>query len=235
MGRAEASLPGYWFPVLLIGLLVALSLPLSMLKSPSSPQGIAVFAKVAYPTVTAAMYLGGGSGNPPFPFPLGWYWLGVLVTGSLLTVFWCRRLDRRYGTNTPVRGYVIAGLALAAVTVALPSLAWGTPIPDGPGSGAFTWLTAFWEDGTFALLGVSVNLAIYAWLSRSRALASITVAYTAAVVLAAWLEISQVVFLPTLSPVADPAVLLPVAVLTLAGIGAASVAGLRSLRTSHPS
>lgn len=113
----------------------------------------------------------------------------------------------------------------------MPLTAWGTQWPDNPNSGALTWLNAFWELGTFALLSVSVNLAICARLRRSRALACITITYTFATGPAAWLELRQVAFLPALSPVTDPAVLLPAAILTLAGAGAATMTGLRA-RTS---
>ena len=58
--RAAAGRPGYWFPLLLFGGLAALSLPLSALASPQLPTGITVYA-ITYPTVTQAMYLGGGT------------------------------------------------------------------------------------------------------------------------------------------------------------------------------
>jgi len=90
VGRRAAGRPGSWFPLLLAGGLAALSLPLSVLASPRLPAGYAVLTAVIYPTVTQAMYLGGGSSNGPFPFPLGWYWLGVLVACWLLTAAWYR-------------------------------------------------------------------------------------------------------------------------------------------------
>ena len=70
---------GYWFPLLLFGGVAALSLPLSVLGSPRLSTGYAVLSVEVYPTITQAMYFGGGSATRPFPFPLGWYWVGALV------------------------------------------------------------------------------------------------------------------------------------------------------------
>ena len=221
--------PGrYWFPLLLFGGLAALSLPLSVMFSPPPPRGIALFSRAAYPTVTQAMYLGGGSSTGPFPFPLGWYWVGVLVAGSLLTAAWYRWQDRRAGTRTPLRGYLATGLALAAAAAALPSLAWGAPV-DGLYAGGWTWLDASWRLGTFVLLAVAAGLGMLAWISRSRTLAVTTVAYTAAVCLAGWVDLQQAIFLPAVSPGGDSAALLPAAVLLLAGLSALAVTSLRAL------
>src|SRR5258708_3369829 len=204
------------------GVLAALSLPLAVLGSPSPPMGIVVLTKVVYPTVTAAMYLGGGFSNPPFPFPLGWYWVGALPAGPLFTAAWYRWRARSYGRRTPLRGCLAAGLALAVAAAALPTLAWGAPIPDGPDLGGWAWLDAFWRLGIFALLGVAVNLGMLARIGRSRALGVITVIYTAAVCLAGWLDLRQVMFLPAFYPYGDPAALLPAAVLLVAGLGLAA-------------
>lgn len=84
----RAVTQGYWFPLLLFGGLAALSLPLSVLASPRPPTGLVVLTRDIYPTVTQAMYLGGGFATGPFPFPLGWYWAGALVAGLLLTAAW---------------------------------------------------------------------------------------------------------------------------------------------------
>ena len=75
----RAVTQGYWFPLLLFGGLAAFSLPLSVLASPRPPTGLVVLTRDIYPTVTQAMYLGGGFATGPFPFPLGWYWAGALV------------------------------------------------------------------------------------------------------------------------------------------------------------
>jgi hypothetical protein len=135
-----------WFPLLLFGGLAALSPPLSALASPRPAAGVALLTREIYPTVTQAMYFGGGSASGPFPFPLGWYWVGVLLSGLLITTAWYRWQDRRTGRGTPARGYLVTGLVLAAVTAALPLLAWGTPVSAaGPGLNAWSWLDSFWR------------------------------------------------------------------------------------------
>jgi hypothetical protein len=229
--REAAGRPGYWFPLLLFGGLAALSLPLSALASPPLPTGITVLA-ITYPTVTQAMYLGGGTPAAPFLFPLGWYWVGVLVAGLLVTAAWYRWRDRRGGSRTPLGGYLVSGLALAAVTAALPLLAWGKPVQMGaPGMQAWTWLDAFWRLGTFALLAVAVSLAVLARIGRSRTLAVVTLVYTAAVCFAGWHDLRQPVILPVFYPSGDHAVLLPAAVLLLAGLGTMLATALETLRS----
>lgn len=224
--RVAAGGPGHWFPLLLFGGLAALSLPLSALAAPRPPAGITEVT-IAYPTVTQAMYLGGGTPAGPFPFPLGWYWVGVLVTAA-----WYRWRDRRGGSRTPLGGYLVSGLALAAVTAALPLLAWGKPVPVGdPGMHAWTWLDAFWRLGTFALLAVAVSLGVLARIGRSRALAIVTAVYTVSVCFAGWHDLRQPVILPVFFPPGDRAVLLPAAVLLLAGLGTTLAAALQKLRS----
>jgi hypothetical protein len=227
--RTAAWPPGrYWLPLLLFGGLAALSVPLSTLKAQgwSGESGI-FFSPTNYPSLTQTMYLGSGSDFMPSPFPLGWYWVGVLVAGLLLTVAWYRWLDRRGHSRTPLRGYLAIGLGLAVVTAALPLLAWGKPFPWGTDTGmrAWTWLDAFWQLGTFALLSVAVSLGMLARIGRSRTLAVVTALYTVAVVLAGWEELRQQVLIPAFYPPGDPAVLLPAAILLLAGLGAMLAAG----------
>jgi hypothetical protein len=229
--RAAAGWPGHWFPLLLFGGLAALSLPLSALASPRPPAGIAEFA-IAYPTVTQAMYLGGGAAAGPFSFPLGWYWVAVLVAGLLVTAAWYRWRDRRGGSRTPLGGYLVSGLALAAVTAALPLLAWGKLVHvDGPGMQTWTWLDALWRLGTFALLAVAVSLGVLARIGRSRTLAVVTAVYTAAVCFAGWHDLRQPVILPVSYPSGDRAVMLPAAILLLAGLGTMLATVLQKLRS----
>jgi len=114
-GDFQAARPAYWFPLLLFGGVAALSLPLSVIGSPRPPSGIAVLSAQVYPTVTEAMYFGGGSSTRPFPFPLGWYWVGALVAGLLLTGAWHRRRDRRTGRRALG---IITAVYIAAVGLA---------------------------------------------------------------------------------------------------------------------
>lgn len=223
--------PGYWFPLLIFGGLTALSPPLYVLLSPPLQTGIAVFTRVVYPNVAEAMYLGGGSANPPFDFPLGWYWVGVLVAGFLLTAVWYRWHDRRTEGRTPMRGYLVTGLALAAVTAALPltGLGMSTMTLDPPMQ-AWQRLDVLWQWGLSALLAIAVNLALLAWQTRSRALAVIIAIYAVSVCFVGWFDLQQAIFDPAFFPLGDPTVLLPAAVLLLSGLGALAATGIRLLR-----
>ncbi len=230
-GEQRAGRPGYWFPLLLSGGLAALSLPLYVLVSPPLPTGMAVFTRVVYPNVAEAMYLGGGSANPPFGFPLGWYWVGVLVAGVLLTAAWYRWRDRRTGGRTPLRGYLVTGLVLAAVTAALPLTGLGmSTMTIDPPMQAWQRLDVLWQWGHFALLVIAVDLALLAWQTRSRGLAVITAVYAVAACLAGWFDLTQAIFDPAFLPLGDPTVLLPAAVLLLSGLGALAATGIGMLR-----
>jgi hypothetical protein len=229
--RAAAGPPGHWFPLLLFGGLAALSLPLSALGSPRLPTGISEVA-VTYPAVTQAMYLGGGAAAAPVAFPLGWYWVAALVAGLLVTAAWYRWRDRRGGSRTPLGGYLVSGLVLAAVTAALPLLAWGKQVQvDGPGMQAWIWLDVLWRLGTFALLAVAVSLGVLARTGRSRTLAVVTAVYTAAVCFAGWHDLRQPVILLVFYPSGDRAVMLPAAVLLLAGLGTMLATALQKRRS----
>ena len=234
-GKPAVGWSRSWFPLLLAGGLATLSLPLSALASPRLPTGLVLTLEV-YPTVTQAMYLGGGFASGPFPFPLGWYWVGMLVACVLLTAAWYRWRDRRTGGQTRLRGYLMTGLALAAVTAALPLLAWGTRIDDDSGMRAWAWLNASWRLGTFALLAIAVGLGMLARAGRSRALAVITAIYTAAVCLTGWLDLQRTLSVAAVFyPYGDPGVLLPAAVLLLGSLGILLAAGLHELRSRNRS
>ncbi len=78
---------------------------------------------------------------------------------------------------------------------------------------------------------MAAGLWILARTSRSRALAVITLIYTAAACLAGWLDLQQATGLLASYPYDDPAALLPAAVLLLAGLGTITAAGLCALRS----
>ena len=86
-----------------------------------------------------------------------------------------------------------------------------------------------WRLGIFALLAVAAGLCIPARACRSRALASITLAYTAAVCLTGWLDLQEGTGPPAPYSYSDPAALLPAAVLLAAGLGAMTVASIRAM------
>ncbi|MCX2952765.1 hypothetical protein [Lentzea sp. NEAU-D7] len=115
--RARDDRHGYWFPLLLMGLLTLASLPLSQ----------------ADPVPTDHLLEGGpGWWLDPLmhlrlktevvhPLALSLYWLGALVAGLLATVWWYRWRARRVGVETPTGAYVqVALLGLVAVLFGIP-------------------------------------------------------------------------------------------------------------------
>jgi hypothetical protein len=223
--------PGrYWLPLLVPGMLAVLSVPVSALGSPPLPAGLVAFGPQTHGTVASAMYLGGGSAAGPAPFPLGWDWTGALAVTVAAMIAWLRRCDRLPGTRTAVRGLGITGTVLTVAMAALPVLGWGVPV-GSMSDRTWTWLSALWLQGTFALVSVCVLVAILAWMLRSSALAIITVACAAAAGLAGWLEARQAAIMPLqFYPVGDAAALLPGTVLTLAGLTAGAIASARARR-----
>lgn len=222
----------YWVPLLLPGVLAVLSVPLSVLGSPSLPVGIVVLVGQEYGSVTSAMYLGGGSAAGPSPFPLGWFWTAALAVTVAASLAWLRSGDRRLGTRTPLGIFGLTGVALTAMTAALPLLGLGTPVSGGSYE-LWTWLDALWLQGTFALASVIVLLVILAWQLRSRALAVITMVCAVAIGLAGWFEVTEAGLMPLLfHPYGDPAAVLPGTTLTVAGLAAGAVARARRQRAA---
>jgi hypothetical protein len=88
---------------------------------------------------------------------------------------------------------------------------------------------AAWPQGR----GRDIDHAVPGRISRSRALAVITLIYTAGVCLAGWLDLQQANGRAAPYPFADPPALLPAAVLLLAGLGTMTGAGLRALRSPN--
>jgi hypothetical protein len=215
---------GLWVAVLVPGALAAAALPLSALGAPPPQNGL--FLVPRQDTLTRALYLRGGAAVGPANFPLGWYWTGVLAVSVLATAVWCRRRDRVAGRPGRLRGYLAAGAVLVVVTAALPLLGWRTSAVSLGDTAA--WLGALWQQGTFALLAIAVTLGILARARRRRGLAVVAVVCAAATLLAGWVE-AQPTVAPLYYPKADPAVLLPAAMLLVAAAISLLTAAVRRL------
>jgi hypothetical protein len=216
--RTRAVRHGYWFPLVLFGLLTCGAAPL--------------YVAAARPRVTSGAYatdrgpvllsgsLPGGDG-----FYIGWYWAAALVGGYLLTVVWYRWHARRAGVATPARGYLITGVVLTVLVLAIPPLTmrahvlWLVWLPFGD----------VWIRGTLAFLIIAIGLWVLARAERSRALAAIALVYTAAALLSSLYNVENIVFRLGWNPgrsafawqlTALPNVLLPAAILLVAGCAA---------------
>jgi hypothetical protein len=179
--------PAYWFPLALFGVVVALSVPLYALQLSRAPMasGWAAYAPLtrtvfwssAHSSFSALLYPDGG----PLGIAEGWYWAAALAGVFLVTAVWYRRAERRTGSGGPGLGYLITGLVLTAAVTAVPLLV--MPRVSLP---AWLWLSSQWDSGTFALLIIAVGLWILARRARSRLLAIVALAYTAAALVVDW-------------------------------------------------
>lgn len=239
LARAGAARPGYWLPLLLFGLLTALSGPVSA-QALDQQTGLALLGRDTSWSAAQAFYLGSGP-DALGGFPMGWYWTAALVAGFALTALWYWWRGRHAGSRIPVRAFLVTGLALTALTAALPLLTVPAPALAG-------WLGGQWAAGTYALVIIAVGLCLLAWAERSRALLVIALAYSVPVVLVFWATARMVSYevLPPAGPVdaaysstffvllpfESPVVLLPAAVLLVAGLTA--LGALAIGRRPHP-
>ena len=111
----------------------------------------------------------------------GWYWAAALTAGFGVTGVWYRRAARRVGTGGPRWGYLIIGLMLTAAVTVVPLL-----VMQRVSFPAWLWLDGQWASGTFALLVIAVAIGMLARRARSRPLAAVAVAYTAAALVVDW-------------------------------------------------
>ena len=189
-GNFQVARPACWFPLALFGVIVAMSVPLYAAQLSTS----AFSSWLAYGPLTRTM--SSTSGYGAFYSTLagtlgpdtgltgiaeGWYWAAALTAGFLVTAVWYRRAGRRAGPVEPGRGYLIAGLVLTAAVTAVPLL-----LMPGASFPAWIWLSGQWASGTFALLVIAVALWMLAHQARSRSLAIIALAYTAASLVTDW-------------------------------------------------
>jgi hypothetical protein len=212
--RTRSIRHGYWFPLVLFGLLTCAATPFYILRS--------VPVAKAGPTMT-----GGRLPDPFLPVLSGvagyrlqgylaYYWLAAIVAGLALTAFWYRRNAGRVGLMTPARGFLITGAALTVAALVLPLLSQVTVL---------RFLDRLWPGdlivrGTFPFLIIAAGLCVLAWAERSRALTAITLVYTGTAVLVSLYDINNIGWNLAGIDQALPNVLLPALVLLAAGSGA---------------
>ena len=158
-------------------------------------------------------------------FYIGWYWAVALVGGYLLTLLWYRGTPAGPGVATPARGYLITGVVLTVLVLVIPPLTLVVPALS------WVWLPFgdVWIRGTLAFLIIAAGLWVLARAERSRALAVIALVYTGAALLSSLYNVENIVFRLGWNPgrsafawqlTALPNMLLPAAILLVAGCGA---------------
>jgi hypothetical protein len=226
--RTRSARHAYWFPLVLFGLLTCAAAPLYVsaaeppYASAAIPRAIVSSSQGGEPLVLSGVSIGGSG------FYLGWYWLVALVGGYLLTLLWYRWHARRAGVQTPARGYLVTGVVLTALAVVIP------PLSARAHQLQWLWLVLpgdMWIRGTFAFLIIAVGLWVLARAERSVALVITAAVYTGAALLASLYNVENILFRlgwnpgnADLSLTVLPGVLLPAAVLLIAGAVAGAVA-----------
>lgn len=115
--RARDDRHGYWFPLLLMGVLSLLSLPLS--QADPNPAEHLVDGGPG-PWISPLNHLSLKT-EVVHTLPLELYWLAALLVAVLATVWWYRWRARRVGVETPTGAYVqVALLGLVAVLFGIP-------------------------------------------------------------------------------------------------------------------
>jgi hypothetical protein len=216
--RARATRHAYWFPLVLFGLLTIGAVPLYLVTAGRQPVGVSVS-----PIGTSTIMLG-GMPMAANGFYIAWYWAAALVVGYLLTLLWYRRHARRVGIQTPARGYLITGIVLTVLVLALPPLTRFVP----PLSLIWLPFADIWIRGTFAFLIIAVGLWVLAAAEHSPGLAVTAAIYTGAALLGTLYNVENILFRLGWSPATPfgwrlavlPNVLLPAAVLLVAGLTA---------------
>jgi hypothetical protein len=217
--RARADRHAYWFPLVLFGLITCGAVPFYLQGAPTGQDA---------PSGPALPVLGGVLTHRY----LGYYWLIALLAGVLLTLLWYRRNARRVGLQTPARGYLITVAVFTGLALAIP------PLSQVRSPHSLRWLhhlQLLWPGdltirGTVPFVIIAVGLWVLAWAERSRGLAVIAAAYTAAALLASLYDVENVLFRFGWNPApgqwnltALPNALLPALVLLATGAGAYAV------------
>ena len=172
--RVRRAQRGTWFPLLLLGLVVAGATPFYRLGAP---------AQVTCGQPTLVPGSGGGYRRTCF-VAVGWpafiYWTVALVLAYVLIAGFYVLRARRRGVGARIRPYVAAGIAAVVLDAAL------LPVQQHLGRAYInspSQTTELAVHGLNPLLAIGVALFVLAWVERSRALLAFAVAYLAAALL----------------------------------------------------
>ncbi|MGW5420016.1 hypothetical protein [Streptomyces sp. NPDC003943] len=173
--RVRAAQRGTWFPLLLLGVLTLGGILVGRLT----------FKVETVPCPATDPAAGAGCTLMTQGSPV--YWPVGLSLAYAATAYFYLRRSRRRGVGTPVRPYILTGIALVGLSTATAfwSLRHGMPRPGetldfwglhlDPASGA----TRFLEDLAGNAMAVGLPLLVLAWVERSRALLLLALVYLA--------------------------------------------------------
>ena len=172
--QVRAAQRGTWFPLLAFAAITLLAIP--------------VYRYAPYADIFGTCRSGAQQQVCPAPNPagLGYWVVAMLLAYGAIAAFYLRR-SRRRGVGSPVRPYVVGGVALAVLMTA--GSIWLTfhpllPLPTDPDAvdpaqieaGPAAWLV----NGLASPLAViGLALLLLAWIERSWTLLAYTLAYLA--------------------------------------------------------
>jgi hypothetical protein len=166
---------GAWFPFLLFAVLTLGAILADRLT----------FTAHTRPCPVGHMPAGAGTGCVLTRQGLPGYWAIGLVLAYAATAFFHLRRSRHRGVGTPIRPYVLTGIAIAALFGATAFL--GTPHTT-PGATTDFWglhldpsagPTVLLERFTGTAASIGIPLLVLCWVERNRALLLVTLAYLA--------------------------------------------------------
>ncbi|MFI7426956.1 hypothetical protein ACIBPB_08220 [Micromonospora sp. NPDC049836] len=171
--RVRAAQRGTWFPLLVFATITLLAIP--------------VYRYAPYVDVFDACRSGPRQMVCPAPNPaeLGYWTVALLLAYAAIAAFYVRQ-SRARGLGTPVRPYVVAGVALAVLMTAvsiwltfhplLPPPADPAADPAPPEVGPAAWLV---NGLTGPLAAIGLALLALAWVERHWALLAYTLGFLA--------------------------------------------------------
>lgn len=115
--RARTDRHGYWFPLLLMGFLTLVAIPLyrpDIGDSPSVQFRVPLFDHIDPIGVFSGGFM------PAYPKAIGLYWLAAPLLALVATTRWYRWRATRIGVETPLRPYTRMTIAGFAAALSLP-------------------------------------------------------------------------------------------------------------------
>jgi hypothetical protein len=210
--RTRRDARGWWFPLILFGVLVLLATPLYWWSAPSGDQSLT-------DPVSVVLVQAFGGVFTAHPLAIAVYWLVALVVGFVGSGLWYRRSAHRTGLRRPVLAFVVTGLTVTVGLLALQNL-------------PFFSLALFYVSarGTSSIAVIAVSLFVLARLERSRGLLLFALLFLAVTVLVSSYNVENLVMeagVPFGDWTTATPVLVPGLVLLAGGLGARLTAARR--------
>jgi hypothetical protein len=213
--RARQDGRGWWMPLVLFGVLVLGAAPLYWGGPPLQDSSIAG-------PFSMALVMAFGGVFTAQPVAAAVYWLIALVVGFVGSGIWYRRHAQRVGLRRPVLAFVVTGLTVTLLLLALQSVPYLN----------FPLFYLSWR-GTSSIAVISVSLFVLARLERSRALLLYAVGFLGVAVLVGTYNVENLVMAVGV-PYGDWAPATPVLVPGLVLLAGGLAARLSTARRREP-